>query len=300
MAVSLQNIFYQKDVIQSLGTIAFNGLLHRDKKSFPEVHTQGAYKTRTIQPLNERLVAEYISHVGGKKGNYKNTIPFHFFPHWLVPVLSDTMAEIPFSMLKIINGGCSVKINQPLHFGEKLLVKARLENIDVGDTRVIIKQKAITETNTKPNALVVEQTTIIPLAKNGNKKSTKKKDSDDKTIPVAVTEIGSFYAVANAGWEFALLTGDVNPLHWLQPYANASGFKRPILHGYSSFARTMEQLNRNLFSGDTSTLQAVEVKFVAPFYLPGEARVFIDNTGQFYAGNVPGGIAYLKGSYTTK
>ena len=51
---------------------------------------------------------------------------------------------------------------------------------------------------------------------------------------------------SRAGLEFAFLTGDFNPVHWVRRYARAAGFASPILHGFAMMARTMESLGRTL------------------------------------------------------
>ena len=42
--------------------------------------------------------------------------------------------------------------------------------------------------------------------------------------------------------DFAKLTGDFNPIHWVPAYARASGFRSCILHGFATMSYAMEAI----------------------------------------------------------
>lgn len=65
------------------------------------------------------------------------------------------------------------------------------------------------------------------------------------------------------------LTGDVNPLHIDPAIAQKAGFKRPILHGLSTFAHAARAVVNACASGQSARLKEFHTRFSAPFY-PGE------------------------------
>ena len=81
------------------------------------------------------------------------------------------------------------------------------------------------------------------------------KAKDKARVPVDAREIAFFKLGPNAGLDFAKLTGDFNPVHWVPRWAKAFGFRNVILHGFGTMARAIEALNRGLFAGDVTALQ---------------------------------------------
>lgn len=256
----------------------------------------------TVSPRANTLINDYIKHTGGNISFYRGIIPFHFFPQWSFPIMSKTLENLPFNLLKVINGGCKITINHQIPRGVPLHLRAQLTDLDANEKRVIMVQRLITETEETPEACIVEQTVFIPLSKKhiNDRESKKKKIKEKARVSLNAREVGKFRVHKRSGLEFALLTGDINPLHWFPLYARGAGFKSSILHGFSSLARTIEILNRNVFSGDVSALKEISIKFTKPVPLPGEARVFIDNEGGLFTGVAPGGPVFLMGTYQTK
>ena len=116
-------------------------------------------------------------------------------------------------------------------------------------------------------------------------------------MPACAREIARIRADAQAGLSFAALTGDVNPIHWLGPYARAFGFRRPILHGFATMARAWEGLVRTLAKGDPTRLAFVDARFVQPLPFPADVGLFVDDARGVWVGDAPGGVAYLEGSF---
>ena len=117
-------------------------------------------------------------------------------------------------------------------------------------------------------------------------------------VPMDAREIGQLKLGAGAGWEFACLTGDFNPVHWIPAYGRAAGFGGTILHGFATMSRAIERLNRVIFAGDVRALKVVDVRFTRPLKLPARVAVF-QRPGELYVGLAPGAPAHLPGTYQT-
>ena len=291
MSVSPLHILQQGPVIASIARTAWLSLNQKKSSSVPPPPTTpGREYTEQIPPRPDILISDYIRHVGGDQSIYKGTIPFHLYPQWGFPLLARTLSEIPYNLTRVLNAGCSITINHQLPIRTSFRLRAHLHHVDVNERRAILSQRLVTETAELKDALVVEQTAIVPFP--GGPRGVKKAKP---RVPVSVREIGSFRVGPNSGLEFAVLTGDVNPLHWIPAYARAFGHPSPILHGFSTMARSVEILNRALWAGDFRRLRKLTVRFTRPLRLPAKVGVFIDCEGGVFAGDAPGGPAYLVG-----
>lgn len=253
----------------------------------------------TASPPSASLVADYVKSSGGKPGNYKGKIPFHLFPQWGFPVMMNTLRDFPYPLTNIVNGGCSVKFNGALSAQGKLKVNAKLVNVDVAERRVILTHELNT-TDLRGNSIEVTQTSIVRRmikAKEGGK-DNKKKEKVKSVIPDDAREVASFYAHERSGLEYAFFSGDFNPIHWLPVYAKASGFRKPILHGFSQLARAYEHLNANLFCGNINALSGMSIRFERPFLLPQVCRVYLTDDDRYFLGPAIGANPIASGSIT--
>ena len=295
MRVSYRHLFRQGKVLRALleaGVLSARGGGAKGEPTAP-----GPVIERTLPPLARSLIRDYVRHVGGNPDAYKNTVPPHLFPQWGFPLLSKTLQAVPYDMSRVVNAGFRMEIRRALPADEPLRMKGNLAAIDDNGRRIIITERLITETDSAPDALLAEVNALIPLKKPGEKSGAKK---DKPRVPTDVREIGRWRLGPNAGLEFAFLTGDFNPIHWIPAYAKAAGFRNTILHGFSTAARAIETLNQALWSGRVDYLKSWDVRFNRPLVLPGNVGVFVDDLGGVYIGDGPGGPSYLSGHYTIR
>ena len=63
-------------------------------------------------------------------------------------------------------------------------------------------------------------------------------------------------------------------------------------------ARTVESLNRRMWSGRADRIAAFDARFVRPLLIPGRPGVFADYRGGVWTGDAPGGPASFIGEYS--
>ncbi|MCA9564773.1 MAG: hypothetical protein KC561_14855 [Myxococcales bacterium] len=290
MPVNSKHILSQGSVIAAIGRSAFEGILQQVTKKTPEgLETPGPEIRKTLSPRPADLVKDYVRHVGGDPRNYSKHLPAHLFPQWGFGPATRTLSGIPYPLLKVMNGGCRIEAVAPLPSDEPLEVSARLESIDDNGSRAVLHQRVVTGTKQVPEAVIAHMYPIVPLG--GPKDGAPRKSKDKPRVPHDAKEVQFWRIGANAGLDFAKLTGDFNPIHWVPAYAKASGFRNTILHGFSTLARAWEGLNQGLFAG-SPLVRTFDAKFTRPLVLPAKVGLYVKGN-EVYVGDAPGGPAYM-------
>jgi hypothetical protein len=289
MALPLRQIFRQGPVLAALGDAAFSAVAARFRPA-AEAPAVGATAEATISPPPRDLVEEFIRRSGGDPASWRSVVPPHLFPHWGFPLTAKVLRGLPYPLWRVLNAGCAITVNAPLPADRSLVVTARLAGLDVSERRAVVKTRLETGPADRLDALVAELFAYVPLGR-----SSGGARSEPVVAPLGARELARWRLGADAGAEFALLTGDVNPIHWLPPYARAFGFRNVILHGFGTMARTVESLVRGRFAGDSTRFRALDVRFARPLVLPAEVGLYAEGERVFVA-DAPGAPAYLTGT----
>lgn len=292
MSVSLRHALSQGPVLRALLSTAGATLRKKPGGALP---TPTPLLRATLPPRGKKLVQDYLRWTGGKPASYRGVLPTHLYPQWGFPLLAQTLIGIPYDLKRVLNGGTRIEINGLLPADEPLKLEACLASIDDNGRRAVLEQRLVTSTPSSTEALVATVYVIVPLTRPDA--AGPKAPKERPRVPEGARPILRRRLAQNAGWEFALLTGDFNPVHWLRPYAKAAGFGSTILHGYATLAIALEALIGVVFAGDPTPLTSVDVKFVRPLLLPHDVAVFVDGNALFVGEN-PGGPAFMTGVFT--
>jgi hypothetical protein len=195
-------------------------------------------------------------------------------------------------MTKVLNQGCRLEVKTPLEAGKPLVVSAWLAEVREESHKVRLTTRIVTGTESNPESLIADVYAVVPT---GKKPKGEKKDPP--VVPEGSQKLLDRSLGRRAGLEFALLTGDFNPIHWVGPYAKVAGFKSCILHGFGSMAIAWEAIVNQELEGDPSRLKWMDLRFVRPQFLPGECGVFVDGNGGLAVGVGSGERATALGSY---
>jgi hypothetical protein len=301
MSISTRFVLAQGPVLRAMAGTAFAALQQGkaprvDAAARTASEGPGPTFSAELKPRPRALLDAYVRHVGGDPSGYRGVVVPHFFPQWVFPLAAKTLEGVPYPLLSVLNGGSRLEINAPLPADEPLLVEGRLEGIDDNGSRAVLHQRFVTGTRSSPNALVTHLYAVVPLAKKktspGNGDAPRAKPS----ISPFAREIAYGRIRADAGLDFAKLTGDFNPIHWVPAYARKARFPNVILHGFSTFARTFEAVRRGVFLGDASKITAFDAKFTKPVVLPANMGVYVEGN-RVFAGTGRGGAVFLEGRF---
>jgi len=290
MSVSWSHVLQQGPCIRTLGKVAIAGLLPNRAE---EVQTPGPKIDLQVPPRAESLLEAYATWSGGANNGYQTTVPPHLFPQWGFPPLANALGRLPWPMTKVLNQGCRLEVRQPLPKGQALQVSAWLSEVREEAHKVRLTTRIVTGTAEHPECLVADVFAVVPLAK--PKKSGEKKAPP--VVPEGHRKLSDHTLGPKAGLEFALLTGDFNPIHWIRPYAKVAGFRSVILHGFGSMALAWESIVTHELNGESGRLKWMDLRFVRPQFIPGACSVFVDGKGNFAVGKGLGERATTLGTY---
>ena len=285
MSVSNRHILRQGPVIASLLRAVASGAF-ASKGGPPEV--PGKERIAHDAPRARDLLDDFIRHVGGNPADWAGEVPPHLFPQWAFPLTSRCLSGLPYPMARVVNAGCSLRVNGRLPDDEPLVSTARLASLEDDGRKALITTRLTTGTATSPEAIVAELNAYVPLAKGGGKKGEKKLPP---SVPKGARELTRWRLAPTAGLDFAKLTGDFNPIHWIPAYAKSAGFKSTILHGFGTFSRAWQGLAE---AGERPPY--LQARFTRPLVLPADVGLFVDDEGGVFVGDHPGGRAYMVGS----
>jgi acyl dehydratase len=202
-----------------------------------------------------------------------------------------------------------LEVRAALPIDEPIDVHARLESVQDNGRRALIRTRVRSGTASAVDALVADMYALVPLDSGGDRSNGEDRSNgaererpqqrEPARVPASAHELAFLELDRHAGLDFAKLTGDFNPVHWIPSYARASGLRGTILQGFSTLARAIEALDRRVFAGDVRRLETIDVRFTGPLLLPARAGVYLDG-GDLYVGDAPSGRAFLQGSFTTR
>lgn len=296
MTVSVRHLLRQGPNVAGLLRGGVSAFRSRGRKG-GAFATPGPLITGTVAAPAAALIHDYLVWVGGDPKAWSGQVPHHFFPYWAFPWMSKTLDGVPYDISKILNGGVTLTMNRPIPVGEPLTVTAQLVSIDDDERRVVFLQRVTTSTPSAPDAQVAELRLILPKKR---KKDAEAKPDAPKIVPAGARALAQWKLKATAGLDFAILTGDFNPIHWIPAAGKAAGFGGCILHGYATMGRALEGVNAAVLSGRVDAMASYDVRFARPVKLPGKVGLFVAEPGTFFVGDSVGSPANLIGSYTLR
>jgi hypothetical protein len=210
---------------------------------------------RTIAPPPTALVERYIAW-SGAAGRYRRELPPHMVSQWSTPLVGELLLKLPYRLTRVINQGVTLKVNGPLPRGVPLVLSASVQSIEEADGRA--KVTVLIVTGTAQQAALVETqlhlSFILPGPRPAKAPRAEAHEPDWQTV-------GSWQARADDGLQFALLTGDFNPIHWCGPIARRSVFGGKVLHGFGSLVRSYEALPEG-------NCREIDIRFLRAVPLP--------------------------------
>lgn len=226
-----------------------------------------------VPGISGAQAARYTEATGASPDLYvvagRTVVPPTFFSCWALPALAHalTLARLPFNFTRVLHAASSVRIHRLHEPGEQLSFTASIEGIERNGNRVRIDQLLeIVDAHGDP-----VQTAAISLALPDPRRVPRSRVPE--LVPAEGRLLGELLMEPEAGWKYARLSGDFNPVHWSRLVARLSGMTAPIAHGFDLMARTCHAVIERRAGRDPSRLRYLEVAFRKPVPLP--SRLFL-------------------------
>ncbi|WP_162932209.1 MaoC/PaaZ C-terminal domain-containing protein [Solimonas sp. K1W22B-7] len=213
--------------------------------------------TRFAAP-SDRLVDAYAAWAGAPPERYRDVLPPHFCSHWAFAMLARVGGQAPYDVTSILNQGLRLQLKAALPRGAALQLRGQLQDVSEDAQRVRIHSRVIAGWAQQPEAVIVDSYAAIPKRAAAKAKAAAREEPAFETV-------GHWSVAADDGLNFALVTGDFNPIHTFWPLARRTKFRGCILHGFGSVARTWEVL-----ADAGHDIADIDLRFVKPLPLPNE------------------------------
>ena len=231
-----------------------------------------------VSPPSRALVEAYAEHLGVPRERYREQLPPHLFAQWSYAVVARALAGAPYPLHRIVTSACRLEQRAPLS-RDRLRLTAEAEAPRRQGCCVELPVRIRCGTRAEPDAL--EAILLLSVPGDGE-------PSPPTTIPCGAHAVATWDLDATSARTFAMLTGDLNPLHWLPGYGRLLGFGGRVAHGLSLLARTAEAL--------VDDWRVLDVRFPEALVLPARVSLFVEDA-ELFVGEEPGGVACLAGSY---
>lgn len=219
--------------------------------------------TAIMTPPAKELIDAYVLWSGGE---YEGGLPPHMFSQWGLPLALQVIEQSRYNVVEVINQGVSMRVMGELSRAMPLVVRASLESLQEYEDRADLAVKIVTGNKDCPRLVEAILHTTFLLSESSRRAMVNK--SHRPPAGIEWREAGSWRAQPNDGFQFALLTGDFNPIHWVDSVGKKSRFGRTVLQGLGLLARTYETLRHH------QSLSEIDITFQRPVPLPsGELRV---------------------------
>jgi hypothetical protein len=310
----LGNVRFQGATLAAMARVGLDALVGSRARRGGDLagFAPGPRHRAMLPPPDPGLVRDFVRYLGGEAALWRTEVPPLLFPQWTFPLLAKTLAPLPIPAHRLLNGGFSLDTSGPLPAGEALEVEAQLVAIEEGPRKTTFVQEVVTGTASSPAALRVRFFPVLPRRGGAAGSAGTGAAGQDAAEPTSRSDVGPLPAIPpegarevarlglsrRAGLDFAALTGDFNPIHWLPPVARASGFRDVILHGFASFGMALGRLVDAELGGDPRRVTRVAARFNQPLVLPAEAVVLSDGEGGVWLGPGLGQKSWVSGRVT--
>ena len=263
MATGISLLKYQSSMLHTVFSIFLSSLKKQKVKLKKHVLRS---ELHNIIP-HQKIVSAYHTwlNIGPR---YPETIAHHLFPLWSYPTLFKLGASLNLPLHKVLNQGCKLIINSEIPVNSPLNVKVEIFNMKEYDSKYRVNQRVITQTKNCQDALIAEIYAVIlksPHSLKSEAAASMKKFNTQDMVLINEIEIREEDAKS-----YALISGDINPIHLSKKIARLMGLKTSIMHGFGLFALVFEELCRaNL------NLQEIDIRFLSPVYLNSHLKIYI-------------------------
>lgn len=231
--------------------------------------------TGDVPVPSEAEVLHFIRTTGGNPEDYRlpgGTLlaPHSWFAAWGWAELARAIlaARLPLNLSQVVHAFASTRIRRLTPIDEPMRFVATVETVVRTGPRVRIDQSLVT--TTLRGELLAEQEVSLLLP---GRRPWVDKARRQENVPQDCKALATFDLPSSQGWDFANLSGDFNPVHWMSPFAWMHGLEGTVAHGFDLFARMGHAAVVALADRKPSRVVSLEARFRLPVTLPATLAV---------------------------
>ena len=253
-------VWKQKDFIHMyLKAICFNPI----ENLFIKRHLKNDEKTNILITPDHQIIEKFHKYLK-KEDKYSKTIEPHLFPLYSFIPLFKKLELLPYPLFKILNQGVELSIFKDIPRKEFHL-SVEIETPIEEDKKIKLPQIVNLTSTGGEVFLNAKIHGVIP------KKSNKTKSKREIPNFEAEHEIILKYTKEKAR-RFALITGDVNPVHLSSIIAKIFGFKSSIMHGFGILSDIFEEIEDSY-----GRIETIKISFIKPVILNSKTLLEIES-----------------------
>lgn len=290
MKIPFRMIRHQGTMLKTLGGILLSSIFPIRPKTNP-AHIDDVHVV--LPAPNEELVSQYQRWCtfGIETSTQQrfladpHQLPAHLFSQFALSICAQQLKQLRYPLLGIINQGVGLEVIHPIPLGEPLHITCKMIEVSEEEGKARIHQQLIIGTANIPHCYTASFHTVFILGRSKKPKTSKEPEVID------FEKIGQWTVAPNDGWNFALLTGDFNPIHWIGFIAKFSPFKQKVLHGFGMFTRSIETVQQHF----QTPIKSIHVRFVSPAKLNNQkVSVLVSDESSDESSNKKEGIRQIE------
>jgi len=223
---------------------------------------------RAVPRIEARLAAYELD--GGKLIDYRKVCGFAERPY--LPITLPHVLAMPLHMEMLTHPAFPIGLMGLVHVRNSITQYRRARVDETLDLQSVIEGHRETErgqefdllTYLKVDDELVWEECCTFLARDKGRRKEGDKGPRKGPEPLADAELSSFAASSSIGRDYAMVSGDWNPIHLAGVTAKAFGFPRAIAHGMWTLGRIAAELEERWPKGRTR----FDVEFRLPVLLP--------------------------------
>jgi 3-hydroxyacyl-CoA dehydrogenase/3a,7a,12a-trihydroxy-5b-cholest-24-enoyl-CoA hydratase len=197
------------------------------------------------------------------------TMPVIYSSKMIDDIVSGNIAGIEFNPMMLVHGEQAIELHKQPPAGGKIRCVPQIRNIyDKGSGMLIVTDVTCFNEQDDTIAVTTSSMFIRGLGDFGGERGS----SDKITIPEREPDVTHEEATLDRQALLYRLSGDINPLHADPDMAAVGNFKRPILHGLSTYGFAARTVLRHFADNDPARFKSMSARFSAEVY-PGETLV---------------------------
>lgn len=175
--------------------------------------------------------------------------------------------EVGIELRRLVHGEQEMWFHEPLRRGDRVLALGEIESIEERSTgEVVVLRQWLEREDGEPVVTARSVLFVRGDVKPAEGKAARGKSeqgSPDVAWMVEQTQVVD----EDQSVRYARASGDLNPLHTDDAFAQAAGLDARILHGLCTMAMSSNVVLEQLCEGDIERLEGLKVRFARPVYM---------------------------------